>query len=60
MKDGTKEEIREICENHIKNPNAMILCVQDASRDAEGSSIADVVRSADPTGKFDNEIITMH
>eukprot|EP00039_Didymoeca_costata_P013101 m.194567 g.194567 ORF g.194567 m.194567 type:complete len:902 (+) comp15676_c0_seq2:91-2796(+) len=51
MKDGTKEEIREICENHIKNPNAMILCVQDASRDAEGSSIADVVRSADPTGQ---------
>ena len=40
-----------ILQAHIANPNAIILCVQDATRDAEGSGVADVVRNADPKGK---------
>lgn len=51
MHESTKSAIKETCENHIANPNAIILCVQDATRDAEGSGVADVVRQADPKGK---------
>lgn len=50
MPETTKGSILQMCERHINNPNAIILCVQDASRDAEGSSVADIVRKADPEG----------
>ena len=50
MHESTKDAIKETCEAHIANPNAIILCVQDATRDAEGSGVADVVRHADPKG----------
>jgi optic atrophy protein 1 len=58
MADDTKDKIRETCELHINNPNAIILCVQDATRDAEGSSVADVVRKADPNGKRTMFVLT--
>jgi len=45
MHTGTKTAIMDMCQRHIRNPNAIILCIQDASRDAEGSSIADIVRA---------------
>eukprot|EP00041_Stephanoeca_diplocostata_P002705 m.29306 g.29306 ORF g.29306 m.29306 type:complete len:925 (-) comp13698_c0_seq6:3131-5905(-) len=51
MYEGTKDTIIGMCKRHVENPNAIIMCVQDATRDAEGSSIADVVRSVDPDGK---------
>jgi optic atrophy protein 1 len=50
MHESTKAAIYSTCQKHISNPNAIILCVQDASRDAEGSGVADVVRAADPQG----------
>ncbi len=36
MHPETKALIQRTCEKHIANPNAIILCVQDASRDPEG------------------------
>lgn len=50
MPDTTKGSIFEMCQNHIENPNAIILCIQDASRDPEGSGVADMIRNADPQG----------
>lgn len=50
MAASTKTSILEMCQHHISNPNAVILCIQDAMRDAEGSSVADVVHAADPSG----------
>jgi len=50
MPASTKGSILDMCRTHIENPNAVILCVQDASRDAEGSSVADLVSRADPAG----------
>eukprot|EP00045_Choanoeca_perplexa_P013108 m.146441 g.146441 ORF g.146441 m.146441 type:complete len:950 (-) comp16240_c0_seq2:591-3440(-) len=50
MPGTTKGAILAMCETHINNPNSIILCVQDASRDAEASSVADLVRQADPEG----------
>ena len=50
MPTTTRNSILDMCRAHIRNPNAIILCIQDASRDAEASSVADVVRDADPEG----------
>ncbi|EGD78795.1 hypothetical protein PTSG_01771 [Salpingoeca rosetta] len=50
MPTTTKNSILGMCKAHIANPNAIILCIQDASRDAESSSVADLVREADPEG----------
>ncbi len=50
MSANTKGSIMDMCRQHIDNPNSIILCIQDASRDAEGSSVADLVHTADPTG----------
>lgn len=51
MAASTKSSILAMCQQHIANPNSIILCIQDATRDAEGSSVADVVHAADPTGQ---------
>lgn len=51
MSANTKGSIMEMCRSYIDNPSAIILCIQDATRDAEGSSVADIVRDADPNGQ---------
>lgn len=50
MNADTKDSIYKMCRSHIENPHSIILCVQDATRDAEGSGFADVVREVDPMG----------
>lgn len=50
MSNDTKDTIHNICRSHIENPHSIILCIQDATRDAEGSGFADIVREIDPKG----------
>eukprot|EP00053_Salpingoeca_punica_P018575 m.182669 g.182669 ORF g.182669 m.182669 type:complete len:956 (-) comp17462_c0_seq2:449-3316(-) len=50
MASNTKDNILTMCRKHIENPNSIILCIQDSSRDPEGSSVADLVHRADPAG----------